>query len=387
MELFFSTDENEFRKKLAQFLKAELAPIAEDIALKDEIPFQFIKALAVKGYMGILHSKEYGGTEQGIIYDSITSEEICYYSAAVDITRSVSALYFGVPIAHWGTDDQKRSCLPSIIKGEKFGSLAITEPRGGSDVAGMTTRAVKDGDNYILNGEKTWITNANFGSFICVFAISNPDVHGHEGMTAFLVETDNPGYKVVRDLKGMGVQGTAHSHIAFENCVVPKANVIGEVDRGWDVLMDELVSERINIASRSLGCARRAFEESVRYTAEREQFKRPIRHFEGVSFKIADMQTLLDASRLLIMRAARMYDQGIHADKEVAVAKLYASEAAFNIAHMAMQVHGSYGYSKDSVVERIFRDTRVYGFGGGTSEIMRFLIQREVYKEFGLIKP
>ncbi len=383
MDLFYTEEENRFRTNLGRFLKAELEPIAEEVENKDEVPFEFLKKLGEEGYMGVLHPKEFGGTAKGLIYNHIVSEEICYYSPATDISRAVSTVYFAVPVNHWGTPEQKRKYLPPVIKGLEFGALAITEPRGGSDAAGMQTNAARKGDIYILNGEKTWISNSSFASFICVFAITNHDAHPHQGMSALIVDQGTPGFKLIRNLRSMGVLGSSHSHIKFEDCKVPKANILGKENEGWAILMDELQSERIDIASRGLGCARRAFEEAVKYSANREQFGRKIKKFEAISFKIADMKVALDAARLLIVRAARMYDQGLSIEKEAAIAKLFASEASFKIADQALQVHGAFGYSKDSIIERLFRDTRVYGFGGGTSEIMRFLIQREVYKEFG----
>jgi alkylation response protein AidB-like acyl-CoA dehydrogenase len=383
MDLLYTKEENEFRMNLSHFLNKELAPMAEKIEKSDEIPFDFFRKLGANEYMGVLHPKEFGGSEKGLLYNHIVSDEICYYSAATDITRAASTVYFGVPVNHWGTLGQKKKYLPPIIKGLEFGALAITEPTGGSDAAGMHMNVVEKGGVYVLNGEKIWITNSSFASFICVFAITNPKVNPHLGISAFIVEKGTPGFKVIKNLKSMGVFGSSHSYIQFENCKVPRANLLGKENEGWNVLMDELQSERIDIASRGLGCARRAFEEAVKYSATREQFGRKISHFEGISFKIADMKVALDAARLLIVRAARLYDQGLSIEKEAAIAKLFSSEASFRIADQALQIHGAFGYSKDSIVERLFRDTRVYGFGGGTSEIMRFLIQREVYKEFG----
>jgi alkylation response protein AidB-like acyl-CoA dehydrogenase len=385
METFYSEEERDFRARLADFLKKELAPISEEVERKDEVPFEFFRKLSDHGFMGAMHQKQYGGTGQGIIYDHIVSEEICYHNVAVDIARAQSVMYFGLPISRWGTKEQKERCLPGILKGEKFGAIAITEPRGGSDAAYMETNAKRDGRKFILNGEKTWITNSGFASHFCVFAITDPSVHPKNGMTAFLVDGDNPGFKILRKIETMGVRGGSHCHIRFEDCVVPEKDVIGKVNQGWEVLVDELASERIDIASRGLGCGRRAFEEAVKFSAMREQFRKKIRQFEGISFKIAEMKAMMDASRALIVRAARRYDKGLPAVSEAAIAKLVASESAFRIADMSMQIHGAYGYSKDAVVERIFRDSRVYGFGGGTTEMMKFMIQRDVYKEFGYL--
>lgn len=385
METLYSREERDFRARLAEFLKSELAPIADEVERTDEVPFGFFPKLAANGFMGALHGKEYGGTGQGIIYDHIVSEEICYHSVAVDIARAQSVMYFGLPISRWGTKEQKERCLPGILKGETFGAIAITEPRGGSDAAYMETRARREGRNFVLNGEKTWITNSGFAAHFCVFAITDPDVHPHKGMTAFLVHGDNPGLRIVRKIETMGVRGGSHCHLRFEDCIVPEADIVGEENRGWEVLVDELASERIDIASRGLGCGRRGFEEAVKYSATRVQFRKKIRQFEGISFRIAEMKAMLEASRALIVRAARRYDQGLPAVTEAAIAKLVSSESAFRIADMSMQIHGAYGYSKEAVVERVFRDSRVYGFGGGTTEMMKFLIQRDVYKEFGYL--
>jgi alkylation response protein AidB-like acyl-CoA dehydrogenase len=346
-------------------------------------PIEFIRNLGANGYMGSLYPKELGGTGKGIVYDSIVSEEVAYISPVTDTCRSVTSIMSSAPIFRFGTPEQKEKYLKPLIAGQAVGAIAISEPTGGSDAAGMRTRAQREGDNYIIKGQKHWITNAGIADFITLFAITNPDVHPHQGMSAFIVETKMPGFRVVLNPEVMGLRGVPHSQIEFDDVVLPAGNRLGEENQGWHVLTDELGSERINIASRVLGAANRCYEEALRHSATREQFGRKIRSFEGVSFKIAEMKCDLDAARMLILRAARMYDQGLRVEKEAAIAKLFATERGFQIADKALQIHGARGYCKASPVEQFFRDIRAYRLGGGTDEIMKYLIQREEYRAFG----
>ncbi|MFC1895761.1 acyl-CoA dehydrogenase family protein [Thermodesulfobacteriota bacterium] len=383
MSFMYTQEEQEFRLQLREFLKEELEPLVSKIESEDLSPVEFVKKLGAKGYMGSLYPEELGGTSKGLVYDSIVSEEVAYVSPVTDTCRSVTSIMSSAPIYRFGTDEQKQRYLRPLISGQAVGAIAISEPTGGSDAAGMRTQAVRDGDNYIINGQKHWITNAGIADFITLFAITNPDVHPHQGMSAFIVETKTPGFNVLFHPEVMGLRGVPHSRIAFDDMVLPVDNRLGEENQGWHVLTDELASERINIASRVLGAANRCYEEALRHSATREQFNRKIRTFEGVSFKIAEMKCDLDAARMLILRAARMYDQGLRVEKEAAIAKLFTTERGFQIADKALQIHGAQGYCKASPVEQFFRDIRAYRLGGGTDEIMKFLIQREEYREFG----
>ncbi|MBL7174780.1 MAG: acyl-CoA/acyl-ACP dehydrogenase [Desulfobacteraceae bacterium] len=383
MSLMYTEDEQEFRLQLRDFLKQELEPLVLQIESEELSPIEFIRNLGANGYMGSLYPKELGGTGKGIVYDSIVSEEVAYISPVTDTCRSVTSIMSSAPIFRFGTPEQKEKYLKPLIAGQAVGAIAISEPTGGSDAAGMRTRAQREGDNYIIKGQKHWITNAGIADFITLFAITNPDVHPHQGMSAFIVETKMPGFRVVLNPEVMGLRGVPHSQIEFDDVVLPAGNRLGEENQGWHVLTDELGSERINIASRVLGAANRCYEEALRHSATREQFGRKIRSFEGVSFKIAEMKCDLDAARMLILRAARMYDQGLKVEKEAAIAKLFATERGFQIADKALQIHGAQGYCKVSPVEQFFRDIRAYRLGGGTDEIMKFLIQREEYREFG----
>ena len=383
MDLMYTEEETKFRQELRSFLERELKPLVEEIENEKLSPQGFIKELGAKGYMGAMYPQELGGTGLGIVYDTITSQEVAYISPVTDTCRSVTAVMSAAPIYRFGSQEQKEKYLRPLITGQAVGAIAISEPGGGSDAAGMKTRAEQQGGHYLINGQKHWITNAGIADYITLFAITNPDVHPHQGMSAFIIETDTPGFSVVHNPEVMGLRGIPHSHIKFENMTVPASNLLGKENEGWHVLTDELASERINISSRVLGAARRCYDESVKHSATREQFGRKIRNFEGISFKIAEMKCDLDAAHLLILRAARLYSQGVKVEKEAAIAKLFTTEHGFQIADKALQIHGGTGYWKGSPVEQFFRDIRAYRLGGGTDEIMKFIIQREEYRDFG----
>jgi alkylation response protein AidB-like acyl-CoA dehydrogenase len=383
MSLMYTEEERKFRLELREFLQQELKPLVPEIESEKLSPTEFVRKLGAKGYMGSLYPLELGGTGKGIVYDSIVSEEVAYISPVTDTCRSVTSLMSAAPIYRFGTAEQMEKYLRPLISGQAVGAIAVSEPTGGSDAAGMRTQANRKGDSYIINGNKHWITNAGIADFITLFAITNADIHPHQGMSAFIVETKTPGFSILSNPEVMGLRGIPHSQIVFDNMALPVTNLLGNENQGWQVLTDELASERINIASRVLGAARRCYEEALKHSATREQFRRKIRTFEGVSFKIAEMKCDLDASRMLILRAARMYDSGLRVEKEAAIAKLFTSERGFQIADKALQIHGAHGYCKGTAVEQFFRDIRAYRLGGGTDEIMKYLIQREEYRDFG----
>jgi alkylation response protein AidB-like acyl-CoA dehydrogenase len=383
MSLMYTEAEEKFRLEVREFVHQELKPLVSEIESENLSPIEFIRKLGQRGYMGSLYPQELGGTNKGLVYDSIVSEEVAYISPVTDTCRSVTSLMSAAPIYRFGTAEQKERYLRPLIAGQAVGAIGISEPEGGSDAAGMRTRAERKGDSYIINGNKHWITNAAIADFIVLFAVTNPDVHPHQGMSAFIVETKTPGFSTLFNPEVMGLRGIPHSRILFDNLTLPVTNLLGEENQGWHVLTDELASERINIASRVLGAARRCYEDALKHSATREQFRRKLRSFEGISFKIAEMKCDLDASRLLILRAARLYDAGLRVEKEAAIAKLFSAERGFQIADKALQIHGARGYTKDFAVEQFFRDIRAYRMGGGTDEIMKYLIQREEYREFG----
>lgn len=381
--IFFTEEEKRFREEVRDFARKVIAPEAVEVE-NGMYPGRLLKRIGGAGYMGQLHPVECGGSAKGVVYEMIVAEEISGVSAPTDMARTASSALSAIPISRFGTPEQKREYLMPIINGEKIGALGITEPLVGSDTAGMTTRAVRKGREYVINGEKRFITNGADAHSITLFAITNPDTTAKQGMSAFIFPTDTLGFRVEKVYGLMGMHGLRVAHLKFKDCRIPAENLLGNEGMGFQILMDELDTERVSIAGEMIGIARAAYEIAVKYSAEREQFGKPISSFEGVSFKIADMATVLDAAELLTLRAARLIDQGVNASKESAMAKVFSVDHAFEVCNQALQILGGIGYTTEYPVERYLRDVRIGMLGGGTSEIMRFLIQREVYREYNL---
>lgn len=379
--VLWTEEEVKFRKELQTFCNKEIAPTADEID-KGPYPRELLRTIGKAGYMGVLHDKSVGGTNRGLSYEIIVAEEISAINGGLDMARMASTTLYGMPVARFGTDEQKKKYLEPIVTGDKIGAIGITEPDVGSDTAAMKTSAVKDGDDWIINGEKRFITNGSQADYMCTFVITDPDVKSKDGMSAFIVDTKADGFSVVQDHDLLGMKSARVSWLKLDNVRVPSDMVLGELGQGFRILMDELDSERTAIAGEAIGYGRTPYEIAVKYSTERHQFGRPIKAFEGVSFKIADMAMKLEAGRALTLTAARMYDRGEKITKEASIAKLYTTEAAIQITNDALQILGGQGYTTDYPIERFLRDARLMTIGGGTAEILRFIIQREVYREF-----
>ncbi len=379
-DVFWTEDELNFRKEVRAFCDKEIYPIADDID-KGPYPRDLLRKIGQAGFMGVHHDKDVGGTERGLSYEIIVAEEISAANGGLDMARMASTTLYGMPVARFGTAEQKKKYLEPVVKSDKIGCIGITEPDVGSDTAGMKTQATRDGDDWVINGEKRFITNGSQADFMCCFAITNPDVKSKVGMTAFIVDTKADGFSVVQDHDLLGMKSARVSWLKMDDVRVSSDMILGDLGQGFNILMDELDSERTAIAAEAIGYARTPYEIAVKYSNEREQFGRPIRAFEGVSFKIADMAMKLEAGRALTLTAARMYDKGMKITKEASIAKLFATEAAIAISSDALQILGGMGYTTEYPVERFFRDARLMTIGGGTAEILRFIIQREVFKE------
>jgi alkylation response protein AidB-like acyl-CoA dehydrogenase len=380
-DTLWTDDELAFRKEVRAFCQKEIAPVADEID-KGPYPRDLIRKIGEAGYMGVHHEKEVGGSARGLSYEIIVAEEVSSLNAGLDMARMSSATLYGMPISKFGTAEQKKKYLTPIIKGEKIGCIGITEPDVGSDTARMKTKAEKDGDEWVLNGEKKFITNGSVSDYMCAFAITDPSVKSKNGMSAFIVDTKSDGFSVVQDHDLMGMKSARVSWLKFEDVRVPADLMLGEPGQGFPILMNELDSERTAIAAEAIGYARTPYEIAIKYSNEREQFRRPIRAFEGVSFKISDMAMKLEAGRALTLTAARAYDRGENITKLAAIAKIFTTESAIQITNEALQILGGAGYTTDYPIERFLRDARLMTIGGGTVEILRFLIQREVFKEF-----
>ncbi|WXG40447.1 MAG: acyl-CoA dehydrogenase family protein [Candidatus Freyarchaeum deiterrae] len=380
--LFFNKEERHFRARVKAFADKVIAPHAEEVE-NGMYPAPLLRKIGEAGFMKHLHPVEFGGTDKGVVHELIVAEEIAGVSAPTDMSRTASATLCAIPISRFGNDEQKKKYLIPLIKGEIIGAIGITEPNVGSDTAAMRTTAVRNGGEYVINGEKRFITNGADANIITLFAV-NPEVAQKRGMSAFIFPTDTDGFRVEKIYGLMGMHGMRIAHLRFEDCRIPAENILDRDGMGYNILMDELNTERISIAGEMIGIARAAFQTAVKYSSERVQFNRPINSFEGINFKVADMATLLDAAELLTLRAARMIDNGDRASKESAMAKVFAVDNAFDICNQALQVLGGVGYTTEYPVERYLRDVRIGMIGGGTSEIMRFLIQREVYREYSI---
>ncbi len=382
MSLILSKQELQFQEKVRAFAEEHIVPSAQRVE-EGSFPRDIIEKLGRQHLLGAAFPTSDGGLGLGWTFEVIVAEEVSAASAATEMARLASGALYAAPLAYFANKAQKQEFLRPVLAGEKVGALALTEPGSGSDAGSIKTRAKRAGHEFVLNGEKRFITNGGLADFLFVFAVTDDAKPAKSGVSAFIVPRESSRVRVVKNYGLMGMRGANVAHLQFRNVRVPEENLVGGLNRGFPILLDELDRERPAVAAGMVGIARSAFQAAVRYSSERLQFGRPIREFEGVSFKIADMAVQLEASRLLILQAARLLDQGKRARKEGAIAKLFATEAAFDITHQALQVHGGIGYTKDLPVERYFRDARFMMIGGGTSEIMRFVIQREVYRESG----
>jgi len=385
--IFYTEEELAFRDEVREFCERELAPYEDEIQKNNTFRRDLLLKIGQAGYMSVHHPVDVGIGKycgKGLVYETIVAEEISAVIAGLDMSRVATATLFGKPVSRFGTPEQIEKFLKPVLRGEKIGCIGITEPNVGSDTAGMETHAekAKDGNGYILNGKKYFITNGSQADFLCVFAITDKTVNPRKGMTAFIVEKEMPGFTTVKDIDLMGMAGARVSELAFKDVFIPEDHVLGGINNGFGILMDELDSERVAIAGECLGYARPALERAISYSKERIQFKRPIKDFEGINFKIADMATEFEAARLLTLKAARAYDNGERITKEAAMAKIFASEMAVHVCDNALQILGGRGYETDYKIERYYRDARLMTMGGGTVEILRYLTQREIYKKF-----
>jgi len=363
-------------------IKAKHEPGAERRRLLREIAKAYLRQIGEAGLSGALFPEAYGGNGRGVVAECIVDEELGAAGHPGENVRSVSLTLGTISILRYGTEAQKKRHIPPRIAGEELAALAITEPQIGSDTSRMRTTAVLKGDRWIINGQKRFITGGGLADYLTLFAITDRGAHPHKGMSTFIVPMDHPGATVRRQLdEVIMADWMDNALIEFDDVDIPKENLLGPLGGGYHVLMDELDTERVTYCSSSLGGARRALEIAAEYSTKRVQFKQPIAMFEGVSFKLAEMYTYLDATRQLIYRTAKMIEAGLPAQRESAVTKLFAAEAVWKIVDHAMQVLGGIGYTTDFPIQGIFRNARLMRIGAGSDEIMKFLIARELLKE------
>ncbi len=378
--MFELTSEHELIRQTARdFAQREIAPVAAHYDETGEFPYETIMKMGEMGFMGIEAPEEYGGAGLDTLSYVLALEEICKVDAAHGTIMSVNNSLFCHGLVKFGTEAQKQKYLRAVASGKAIGAYSLTEPMSGSDAGNMRSRAVHDGDSYILNGRKSWVTSGPVADYIVVFLMTEPEKK-HRGITAFIVETDKPGFVRGKTEPKLGIRASATCEIVFEDYRVPIENRLGEEGEGFKIAMTVLDAGRIGIAAQALGIAEAAYEASLAYAREREAFGHKIGEFQGISFKLADMKTRIEASRLLTYHAAmakeRAKTTGERYTLEASMAKLFSSETAMFVAHAAVQIHGGIGYSKEFPVERYFRDAKITEIYEGTSEIQRLVIAR-----------
>lgn len=373
------TDEHQLlRDTVLAFARKELAPIANDIDRNDAFPTGLFRQLGELGILGVTVPREYGGGGADLLSGVLTIEQLARVSGSVALSYGAHANLCVNNLYINGTEEQRQRYLPGLCSGELVGALAITEPEAGSDALSLQTKAVVDGDDFVLNGTKTLITNGSIADVIVLYARTDPD-REKRGITAFIIEKDFPGFSVSKTFDKFGHRGSPTAELLLEDCHVPRANVLGDVDGGVSVMMQGLDIERVFLAGEPLGLAEEALSLSVEYAKQRTQFGQPIGSFQLIQAKLADMYTQLEAARALVYQTAVRAEQGrVH--KEAAAAILFSAEMATRVALDAMQIHGGYGYMNELPLGRIVRDAKLLEIGAGTSEIRRLIIGEELLK-------
>jgi alkylation response protein AidB-like acyl-CoA dehydrogenase len=383
--LFSLSEEHKMIRDAARdFAQKEIVPVAAGFDESGEFPYETVRKMGGMGFMGIEIPEEYGGAGMDALAYVLALEEICKADASHGVIMSVNNSLYCHGIMKFGTEEQKHKFVAPVASGQSIGAYSLTEPQSGSDAGTMRSRATRDGDSYILNGRKSWVTSGPVADYFVVFMMTDPERH-QNGISAFLVEGNAPGLTRGKKEPKLGIRASATSELIFENCRVPAASLLGREGEGFKIAMTVLDAGRIGIATQALGIAEAAYEAARQYAVEREAFGQPIGAFQGTGFKIADMKTRIEASRLLIYNAALAKEQskkdGRRYSLESSMAKLFASETAMYVTHQAVQIHGGMGYSKELPIERYFRDAKITEIYEGTSEIQRLVISRS---ELGL---
>jgi len=374
------TNEHKMLRDAARdFAEKEIAPIAAEFDESGEFPHATIKKMGELGFMGIEVPEEYGGAGMDPLAYVLALEEICKVDASHGVIMSVNNSLYCHGILKFGTEEQKKKFVNPIASGKAIGGYSLTEPQSGSDAGTMRSRAIRDGDFYILNGRKSWVTSGPVADYFVVFMMTDPDKK-QKGVSAFLVPGNTPGLTRGKKEPKLGIRASSTSELIFEDCRVPAENRLGAEGEGFKIAMTVLDAGRIGIATQALGIAEAAYEAARQYAGQREAFGQPIGQFQGTGFKLADMKTRIEASRLLIYNAALAKEKTTGTNKryslEASMAKLFASETAMFVTHQAVQIHGGMGYSKELPVERYFRDAKITEIYEGTSEIQRLVISR-----------
>ena len=367
------------RQLFRDFAETEAKPLAAEVDEQERFPDETVEKMAKAGFMGIPYSREYGGQGGDTQMYAMCVEELSRVCATTGVIVSAHTSLCCDPIVKYGTKEQKETYLPALLSGKKIGAFGLTEPGAGTDAAGQQTKAVLKGDHYILNGTKLFITNGGKADVYIVFAMTSKEL-GTRGISAFIVEKGYEGFSIGKKELKLGIRGSSTTELVFENCVVPRANLLGDEGKGFGIAMGTLDGGRIGIAAQALGIAQGALDETVAYVKERKQFGRSISAFQNTQFQLANMKTQVEAARLLVYRAAWAKDTQKRYAEEAAMAKLFASETAMEVTTKCVQLHGGYGYTRDYPVERMMRDAKITEIYEGTSEVQRMVIAAGMLK-------
>lgn len=379
MDFTLSIQQKQIRRMARQFAKAELAPIAKEIDEEGRFPWEAAEKMGPLNFFGMQAPRQYGGAEMESISYCLVIEEISRLCAAMGLTLAVHNSVVVYPISKFSNDEQKAKLLPPLTAGEKIGAFCLTEPNAGSDALAIESTAISDGDSYVVNANKIFVTNGGVADTLIIFVSVNPD-DVKKGFSAILVERGTPGFEVGLLENNCGMRANPVCSIVLTDCRVPKANLLGEEGEGFKIALTALDTGRIGIAAQAVGIGQAALDVSLKYAKERVQFRVPLARHQAIQMMLADMGTMVEAARLLTLQAAHIKDRGGELAGPSAMAKLFAGRVASKVASMGLQIHGGYGYSKDYPIERYFRDARATEIYEGTNEIQQIVIARELLK-------
>ena len=379
MDFSLTKQEKLFLQMIREFAEKEVKPLAAEIDEQERFPLETVEKMAKLGLMGMPVPVEYGGAGATNQMYTMAVEELSKVCATTGVVLSAHTSLCIAPIMENGTEEQKQKYVPRLASGEWIGAFGLTEPNAGTDASGQQTTAVLEGDEWVLNGSNRFITNAAYANVYIVIAMTDKS-QGTRGISAFIVERDAPGFSIGKKEKKMGIRGSATCELIFENCRIPKDNLLGKLGGGFPIAMKTLDGGRIGIAAQALGIAQGALDETVKYVKERKQFGKPLAAFQNTQFQLANMETKVQAARLLVRSAAYKKDQKLPYSADAAMAKLYAAETAMEVTTKAVQLHGGYGYTREYPIERMMRDAKITEIYEGTSEVQRMVISSKLLK-------
>jgi butyryl-CoA dehydrogenase len=377
MDFELTEEQRMIRRMVRGFAEKEIAPRATEIDETDRFPEDLFRRMGELGILGLPFPEAYGGSDGEYTSLVIALEEIARASGSMAITLDAHTSLCCEPIYLFGTEEQKLEYLVPLASGEKIGAFGLTEPQAGSDAGATRTRAVRDGDEWVINGQKIYITNGSVADVVVVTAKTDPE-KGTRGISSFIIERGTPGFEPGRDEKKMGLKGSVTSELFFQDCRIPAGNLLGKENEGFKQFLTTLDAGRVAIAAMAVGLAQGAFDRALAYSQERVQFGQPIAKFQAIQWMIADMATEIEAARFMVHRAAWLKEQGVRFTKEAAMAKLFATEMSERVCRKAIQIHGGCGYVQEYEVERMYRDQRLCAIGEGTNEIQRLVIARQL---------